>query len=88
MIALFSDIHANPEAQWTTERIVSLDPKCGVLELARANHVDRIVLDAPGPSRKTPWWRSAASTVTANAPCSVQVVRMPVRRTGARRSPN
>jgi hypothetical protein len=23
------------------------------------------------------WWRSVASTVTANAPCSVHVVRVP-----------
>ena len=54
-----------------------------LLELARANHVDLIVLGAPGPSRKTlGWWRSAASTVTANAPCSVHVVRVPERRPG------
>ncbi len=52
-----------------------------LLELARANHVDLIVLGAPVPSqRKLGWWRSAASTVTANAPCSVHVVRVPERR--------
>jgi len=52
-----------------------------LLELARANHVGLIVLGAPGASRKTlGWWRSAASTVTANAPCSVHVVRVPERR--------
>jgi len=51
-----------------------------LLELARVNHVDLIVLGAPLPSRKTlGWWRSAASTVTANAPCSVHVVRVPER---------
>ena len=55
-----------------------------LLDLARANHVDLIVLGAPGPSGKTlGWWRSAASTVTANAPCSVHVVRVPERRTNA-----
>jgi hypothetical protein len=38
------------------------------------------VLGAPLPSQKTlGWWRSAASTVTANAPCSVHVVRVPER---------
>jgi serine/threonine protein kinase len=48
-----------------------------LLELARTNHVDLIVLGAPVPSKKTlGWWRSAASTVTANAPCSVHVVRV------------
>jgi len=51
-----------------------------LLELARVNHVDLIVLGAPLPSQKTlGWWRSAASTVTANAPCSVHVVRVPER---------
>ena len=51
-----------------------------LLDLARVNHVDLIVLGAPLPSQKTlGWWRSAASTVTANAPCSVHVVRVPER---------
>ena len=49
-----------------------------LLELARANHVDLVVLGAPGPSsRALSWWRSVASSVTANAPCSVHVVRVP-----------
>ena len=48
-----------------------------VLELARANHVDLIVLGAPGPSQRAlAWWRSVASSVTANAHCSVHVVRV------------
>jgi eukaryotic-like serine/threonine-protein kinase len=52
-----------------------------LLDLARSNHVDLIVLGAPGPTKKKlGWWRSAASTVTANAPCSVHVVRVPERR--------
>ena len=58
-----------------------------LLELARVNHVDLIVLGAPLPSKKTlGWWRSAASTVTANAPCSVHVVRVPERRQSGMRS--
>jgi hypothetical protein len=49
-----------------------------LLELARVNHVDLIVLGAPGVSeRALAWWRSVASTVTANAHCSVHVVRTP-----------
>jgi serine/threonine protein kinase len=49
-----------------------------LLDLARANHVDLIVLGAPGPTeRALAWWRSVASSVTANAPCSVYVVRVP-----------
>ena len=49
-----------------------------LLDLARANHVDLIVLGAPGPSQRAmAWWRSVASSVTANAHCSVHVVRVP-----------
>jgi nucleotide-binding universal stress UspA family protein len=51
-----------------------------LLDLARANHVDLIVLGAPGPAQRAlAWWRSVASSVTANAPCSVYVVRVPER---------
>jgi len=49
-----------------------------LLELARANHVDLIVLGAPGAAQRAlAWWRSVASSVTANAHCSVHVVRIP-----------
>jgi eukaryotic-like serine/threonine-protein kinase len=51
-----------------------------LLDLARANHVDLIVLGAPGASQRAlAWWRSAASSVTASAHCSVYVVRVPER---------
>jgi len=49
-----------------------------LLELAHANHVDLIVLGAPSPEQaRLAWWRSVASGVTANARCSVYVVRIP-----------
>ena len=52
------------------------DPAPALLEFARRNNVDLIVLGAPGPEeRALAWWRSAASSVTANAMCSVHVVR-------------
>ena len=52
-----------------------------LLDLARVNHVDLIVLGAPGASQRAlAWWRSVASNVTANAHCSVHVVRVPERR--------
>ena len=52
-----------------------------LLDLARANHVDLIILGAPGASdRALAWWRSVASNVTANAHCSIHVVRVPERR--------
>jgi eukaryotic-like serine/threonine-protein kinase len=51
-----------------------------LLDLARANHVDLIILGAPGASeRALAWWRSVASNVTANAHCSIHVVRVPDR---------
>ena len=53
------------------------EPANMILALAQANNVDLIVLGAPDPdSRALAWWRSAASTVTANARCSVYVVRV------------
>jgi len=51
-------------------------PAEALVEFARANNVDLIVLGAPAPGeRALAWWRSVASSVTANAPCSVHVVR-------------
>lgn len=59
------------------------DPAGALLEFARRNHVDLIVLGAPGASQPSnAWWRSAASKVTASAPCSVLVVRVPLTDTG------
>ena len=43
-----------------------------------ATTVDLIVLGAPHPAQLgLAWWRSVASRVTANAHCSVYVVRVP-----------
>jgi nucleotide-binding universal stress UspA family protein len=52
-----------------------------LLDLVHANHVDLVVLGAPQPDQHTfGWWRSVASSVTANARCSVYVVRVGERR--------
>ena len=52
-------------------------PGSALVEFAQSNHVDVIVLGAPGPNQHAlAWWRSVASTVTANAHCSVHVVRI------------
>ncbi len=65
-----------PPSRQSLHVVESADPAGTLLELAEANHVDLIVLGAPAPSdRALAWWRSAASTVTANAHCSVHVVR-------------
>jgi serine/threonine protein kinase len=58
----------------------SSDPASTLLEFARRNHADLIVLGAPGPTEAAlAWWRSVASTVTSQAHCSVHVVRIPER---------
>lgn len=55
------------------------DPAATLVDFGRRNNVDLIVLGAPAPDeRALAWWRSVASSVTANAPCSVHVVRQPV----------
>ena len=77
-----------PSSRVSLHVVEALNAADTLLDLARANHVDLIVLGAPVPSRRTlGWWRSAASTVTANAPCSVHVVRVPERRPGAAADP-
>jgi eukaryotic-like serine/threonine-protein kinase len=69
-----------PQQRLSLHVIESPDPAASLLELARQNHVDLIVLGAPGPSQMAlAWWRSVASGVTANAHCSVHVVRVPER---------
>ena len=52
-------------------------PGEALLDFARGNHVDMIVLGAPSAGSGFAWWRSVASTVTAHAHCSVHVVRVP-----------
>lgn len=67
-----------PARRLTIHVLEARDPAEALLEFARRNNVDLIVLGAPAPSDMTlAWWRSVASTVTANAPCSVHVVRVP-----------
>ena len=54
------------------------DPGAALVEFARRNNVDLIALGAPAPGeRALAWWRSVASSVSANAPCSVHLVRRP-----------
>jgi serine/threonine protein kinase len=68
-----------PPARQSLHAVESSDPARTLLELARANNVDLVVIGAPGPSQRAfAWWRSVASTVTAQAHCSVYVVRTPV----------
>lgn len=58
--------------------IVSANPADALIEFAHNNQADLILLGAPRPSLQAlAWWRSVASSVTANAYCSVYVVRVP-----------
>jgi nucleotide-binding universal stress UspA family protein len=67
-----------PPRRLSMHVIESLRPERALLEFARRNHVDLIVLGAPSPSQHAlAWWRSVASSVTADARCSVYVVRIP-----------
>jgi len=75
-----------PSNRLSQHVIEAADPAGALLEFARRNHVDLIVLGAPGP-RDHPWWSSVASTVTANAHCSVHVVRVPERPAGGQGPP-
>jgi serine/threonine protein kinase len=65
-----------PAQRLSLHVIASANAAEALLEFARANNVDLIVLGAPGPQDSRSWWRSVASTVTANAHCSVHVVRV------------
>ncbi|HTR58735.1 MAG TPA: bifunctional serine/threonine-protein kinase/universal stress protein [Casimicrobiaceae bacterium] len=70
-----------PKAQISLHVVEGANAGSTLLDLARANHVDLIVLGAPAASQRAlAWWRSVASSVTANAHCSVHVVRVPERR--------
>jgi nucleotide-binding universal stress UspA family protein len=67
-----------PTSRTSLHVVESDDPAETILDLARANHVDLIVIGAPGHGeRALAWWRSVASEVTADAHCSVHVVRVP-----------
>ena len=69
-----------PPRRLSLHVIESANPENALLEFAHNNHVDLIVLGAPHPSQLgLAWWRSVASGVTANAQCSVHVVRVPQR---------
>ena len=70
-----------PPSRVSLHVVEAVDAAGTLVDLARANHVGLIVLGAPAASRtRIGWWRSAASTVAADAPCSVHIVRVPERR--------
>jgi nucleotide-binding universal stress UspA family protein len=67
---------AVPPERISLHVLEATDAAAALLDFARSNHVDLIVLGAPAPDDMAfAWWRSVASTVTANADCTVHVVR-------------
>ena len=67
-----------PAQRLSLHAIESDDPAETIVEFARLNNVDLIVLGAPADSGRA-WTQSVASTVSANARCSVHLVRVPER---------
>jgi len=68
--------------------VQSASPAQSIVEFAQRNRSALIVLGAPQQGAQAlGWWRSVASTVTAQAPCSVHVVRLPDDAGGERRLP-
>ena len=68
-----------PPRRLSLHVVESANPENALLGFARRNNVDLIVIGAPHPAQLgLAWWRSVASGVTANAHCSVHVVRVPI----------
>jgi nucleotide-binding universal stress UspA family protein len=69
-----------PPSRLSLHVIEAADAAGTLVEFARRNHADLIVLGAPSPSKtRIAWWRSVASGVAASAPCTVHLVRVPGR---------
>ena len=67
-----------PPSHLSLHVIEAADPAGTLIEFARRNNVDLIVIGAPPPSQtRLAWWRSAASSIAANAGCTVHLVRVP-----------
>jgi nucleotide-binding universal stress UspA family protein len=66
-----------PPQRLSLHVLEAASPAGALVDFARQNHVDLIVVGAPAPDQHAlAWWRSVASEVTANAQCSVHVVRV------------
>jgi serine/threonine protein kinase len=67
-----------PAQRLSLHAVESSDPASVIVELARHNNADLIVLGAP-PEGGRAWSQSVASLVAANANSSVHIVRVPKR---------
>lgn len=65
-----------PHERLTLHVLESTNPAHALIEFARSNATDLVLLGAPPPSSPAlGWWRSVASSVAAQAHCSVYLVR-------------
>jgi nucleotide-binding universal stress UspA family protein len=67
-----------PKQRLSLHAVASSSPADVIVELARYNHVDLVVLGAPAQGGRA-WAQSVASAVTPRVDCSVHVVRVPRR---------
>lgn len=66
-----------PPERLTLHAVVAMDPAAALVEFARTNRVDHIVLGARASSTMRRYLGSVSSQVVAQAPCTVTVVRLP-----------
>jgi serine/threonine protein kinase len=67
-----------PSDSLSLHAVASSSPAQVIVELARHNNVDLVVVGAPSAGERA-WSQSVASRVTAEVACSVHVVRVPRR---------
>jgi nucleotide-binding universal stress UspA family protein len=68
--------HRLPGAQITYHVVESVDPATALIEFARKNHVDHIIMGARNSSAFRRFLGSVSARVVAEAECTVTVVRM------------
>lgn len=61
--------------QMTAHVLEAIDPAAALIDFARENHVDQMVIGAGSASRRT--IGPVAARIAAHAPCSVTLVRLP-----------
>src|SRR6516225_4948086 len=63
------------EARLTVHVLEAIDPASAILDFAKANHVDHIIIGARGGSFVRSLLGSVSAKVASEAPCTVTVVR-------------